>query len=708
MLPNTRFSAIPTRASASWSSGEVRKRAKHWSMIFYIFLQFSVYAFIVLLPLFGANVYLDSNIDPAPPPPPYYPPNAPPLPPQAPDGAFVAHSPSMPPFGGVGPLSGIATLSLSHLPPGSPRFWASSLGMFILTLIFLILARREFEVFIQLRLNWLSEPRPQLYAARLITYKHRPAPLGAGGGAAPRPSGEDMASALKPLFGEGLARCLAVPRHPFWPGLVSKGLAQLDKAGGHIVLASAGGDHLEADPVREAANKGLWEELKMLALGEDFESSYILLFRTRSARFAAMNSNTVLTNAKVGGTILSAKVVPAAAPHDCDWGALSTPRWIIVLAWIGIILFFGFWNVPVALAQSIASVASISRLMSDIGLGAVSEWLLGLSPSATSIIEGYLPSLVLAGLVILAYEIMPVLSRLQAPDSGTSAGLSTQRKFWLFNYLIIILASCIVGSLIETADKVLDGGTCVIFSLLGRSIPEQGSFWLNYILQDMLFLIPVMDMLMLSPAACFIFCGVICGCCCNSMCGMNGWFTQYIVKACQKLRYYKFYGRSSIVISATFLFCCIQPLILTITLPWTIFISRVWAHNHKRVLFHPLEVGFDPGGHYWLLAMRQLSYSVLLAQLALAAVHAMNQSYGNATLLLLLMWCTWFRFGRMIAYYSSQSLELPLEECARLDAEAPADDEFLSDAAKRYQANFFGAAKRSQDYEAAPVEQALA
>lgn len=62
----------------------------------------------------------------------------------------------------------------------------------------------------------------------------------------------------------------------------------------------------------------------------------------------------------------------------------------------------------------------------------------------------------------------------------------------------------------------------------------------------------------------------------------------------------------------------------------------------------------------------------------------------------------------MIAYYSSQSLELPLEECARLDAEAPADDEFLSDAAKRYQANFFGAAKRSQDYEAAPVEQALA
>jgi len=386
---------------------------RYFRMIFYIFLQFSVYAFIVLLPLFGANVYLDSNIDPAPPPPPYYPPNAPPLPPQAPDGAFVAHSPSMPPFGGVGPLSGIATLSLSHLPPGSPRFWASSLGMFILTLIFLILARREFEVFIQLRLNWLSEPRPQLYAARLITYKHRPAPLGAGGGAAPRPSGEDMASALKPLFGEGLARCLAVPRHPFWPGLVSKGLAQLDKAGGHIVLASAGGDHLEADPVREAANKGLWEELKMLALGEDFESSYILLFRTRSARFAAMNSNTVLTNAKVGGTILSAKVVPAAAPHDCDWGALSTPRWIIVLAWIGIILFFGFWNVPVALAQSIASVASISRLMSDIGLGAVSEWLLGLSPSATSIIEGYLPSLVLAGLVILAYEIMPVLSRLQ-------------------------------------------------------------------------------------------------------------------------------------------------------------------------------------------------------------------------------------------------------------------------------------------------------
>jgi hypothetical protein len=56
----------------------------------------------------------------------------------------------------------------------------------------------------------------------------------------------------------------------------------------------------------------------------------------------------------VGSCLLSAKAVPAADPIDCTWAALATPKWIIVLAWVGIVLFFGFWNVPVAIVQSFA------------------------------------------------------------------------------------------------------------------------------------------------------------------------------------------------------------------------------------------------------------------------------------------------------------------------------------------------------------------
>eukprot|EP00962_Isochrysis_galbana_P045992 scaffold18332_cov101-Isochrysis_galbana.AAC.1 len=63
-----------------------------------------------------------------------------------------------------------------------------------------------------------------------------------------------------------------------------------------------------------------------------------------------------------------------------------------------------------------------------------------------------------------------------------------------------------------------------------------------------------------------------------------------------------------------------------------------------------------------------------------------------------------FRFGRLHYYYSSKSLELPLEECARLDTEFPAGDDFLHTTAARYEAKFYGAAKKETGAEAGPEE----
>jgi len=311
-----------------------------------LLLLFALFAFPVLLPTYSINVYAGMDIDLAPPPPPNMPPSPPPQPPMLPGSLYIepVYNDT---YGGVSPLSGFKTLSLGHLPPGSPRYWASSTAMFILTILFLALTRTEFEEFVKLRIQWLSAKKPQMYAARLITSQHTPAPLGAGGGFAARPTGEAMLAHLKPLFGDGLADCLAVPRHPFWPGLVSKGLGAVEKGANKTSSAT---DKVNAGVAGDTAKTAM-SEFKIMALGEDTETSYILLFRTRAARFTAVNSPSLLTNATIGDCTLSAHAKAAAAAEDYSWDSLSTPRWIVVLAWIGTILFFAFWNIPIAVAQ---------------------------------------------------------------------------------------------------------------------------------------------------------------------------------------------------------------------------------------------------------------------------------------------------------------------------------------------------------------------
>jgi hypothetical protein len=661
---------------------------RYFKMNTMLLLLFALFAGPILLPLYAVNVYADfDGIDPAPPPPPMFPPSPPPLPPQAPDGSFIPDAPSMPPFKGIGPFSGIATLSLGHLPPGSPRLWGSSLGMFILTCIFLALARREFEAYVSLRTKWLSAKRPQFYAARLVTFQHTPAPLGAGGGHAERPSGAEMKAALQPLFGDDLAEVLAVPRHPFWPGPLKKGLAVGEMAGGKVGGAA----------VKPGICATVFREFKMMALGEDSETSYLLFFRTRAARFSAISSRTILTNATIAGHTLSARAKPTVPPQDCAWASLSTPRWMIVLAYIGTILFFFFWNVPIAFIQSFASLESIGELLANIGLGAVKDFLFGLSPTATAMLQSYFPSILLAVAVATAYELIPLFSSLQGFESKTQMQLSTQRKFFYFNFLVVILGSIIVGSLIQTTDKILTGGTCVIFSLLGNAVPEQASFWINFLLQDALFLIPVMDILQLVPAAIFVFCAYFCACCrcgkCKGKCGPNGTLTSMLVKSCQPLKYFRQYGRCSIILTATFFFSTISPLIICVTIPWTVLLCRVWDHNNKRVLPHARGAGFDTGGAHWALAMQQLTFSLMVSQLVLAAVHVLNQSYGSTVCLLALIWCTWFRFSRLTSYYGPLAEELPLEECRKLDTANKADQAFLNDAAAAYAKTFYGAPK---------------
>jgi len=45
--------------------------------------------------------------------------------------------------------------------------------------------------------------------------------------------------------------------------------------------------------------------------------------------------------------------------------------------------------------------------------------------------------------------------------------------------VLVLLGSCVVGSLFETAKLILSGGYCTLLALLGRSVPAQARLGLG-------------------------------------------------------------------------------------------------------------------------------------------------------------------------------------------------------------------------------------
>jgi hypothetical protein len=66
---------------------------------------------------------------------------------------------------------------------------------------------------------------------------------------------------------------------------------------------------------------------------------------------------------------------------------------------------------------------------------------------------------------------------------------------FVFNFFLVLLASCIAGSLYATVADILKSGWCALIVILGRTLPEQSSFFLNYLLQDALLITPLVDLL---------------------------------------------------------------------------------------------------------------------------------------------------------------------------------------------------------------------
>ena len=147
------------------------------------------------------------------------------------------------------------------------------------------------------------------------------------------------------------------------------------------------------------------------------------------------------------------------------------------------------------------------------------------------------------------------------------------------------------------------------------------SFFLNFLVQQIFFFLPVGDVLAIGPLlvlpltylirACAYCC---CSCCCKKV--GAGLRTFKLHANLQNLMYPIFYGRSELISNIGYVFACIAPVVVVPVILWFTLASILWPYNLKFI-FKPKEgKKFDSGGVFWPTVASQQLAALIVAQLA--------------------------------------------------------------------------------------------
>ena len=431
-----------------------------------------------------------------------------------------------------------------------------------------------------------------------------------------------------------------------------------------------------ADALAETAR-----ELQRLFRNEETGAYYIALFRTRRARSACAQGLALFEQ-------LPTLTSGAPHPRDVCWPNLHHAKWATDvnagIAWALTVLLFLAWNVPVAAVQAIVSIERLTELLDEAGMEGALSWL-ETGTIAIATLEGWVASLTLSTMQMLTLYsgVLTLLSRAMGWPSHTMIGISTLNKMWTFNFVLVLLASCIAASLYDTLEHVLRSGWCELVGIIGRSVPRNTDFWLNYLVTETLLFIPLLDLLQVLPLLLLVVDAILrrlyrCCCAVGDGGGAVGRWARgepYLPTLVQKLMFEYLYSRAAMVVSVGVMFSSIAPIVAVVVACWLRFASAAWAHNTRWVLRTPQGAGFDAGGVYWPHAVQKQVYALLVSQLVLAAVLALNLNLFPMLGVLALMTVTYVRAKSLAAYFGPLAADLPLSACMELDAELWRDAE---------------------------------
>eukprot|EP00054_Salpingoeca_dolichothecata_P014176 m.79523 g.79523 ORF g.79523 m.79523 type:complete len:798 (+) comp20860_c0_seq3:205-2598(+) len=546
-------------------------------------------------------------------------------------------------------VSGIDTISLSHVDEESDRMWAHWFATYLFGLAALYLIHGVYKEYIKYRIRYLQQKHPY---QRTVLVRDIPEDFQNNEAFKEKFSRmyDDVTATHVAQDVPDLRKALALRQKICWKLEHTKGAIATLKEGKDRPQARdggflcCGGQKVDAEEHWTAKLAEQNEEVGKLmdeANGEPkFTSAGFVTFDSLSSAATAMQSN----HAKEPATW---DVSPASEPHDVCWANLAMGFWARLirssLFGVATVALVILWVIPVSFVASLTTLEALSENLSF--LDGVND----LPAVVVGFLEGFLPTLALIIFMAILPMIMLAFAKGQGIPFISAIHISALQKLFLFQVVNVFFVSIIAGSLFEDTSAITDDPV----GLLGNSIPKTGIFFTNYVMIQSMIGFPI-QMLQLGTL-------IVSWIKHKFLCKTKREFD--LALAPKPFQYFKLAPRHLLVFLIGLTYAVISPIILPFLV---IFFGSGYITYRYSLLYVHMPL-FESGGAMWPRMFNRVMVGVLLSQIVVLGVLGVKKAAIASPLIIPMLFITIVFWRHMNSVFEKVPLYIPRSDAVDAD-----------------------------------------
>ncbi|XAR58523.1 hypothetical protein NMG60_11013951 [Bertholletia excelsa] len=381
--------------------------------------------------------------------------------------------------------SDIDKLSISNVPPGSPRFWGHLLMAYVFTFWTCFVLYKEYKIIASLRLHFIASEKRRPDQFTVLVRNVPPDP------------DESVTEHVEHFFRVNHPDHYLSHQIVYNANDLAKLVAKKRSLKNWLVYYQ---NKFERKSKRSTTKTGFWglwgktvdaidyytEEIEKLNEREAAERERVMSDSSAiiPAAFVSFRSRwgaavCAQTQQSCDPTIWLTEWAPE--PRDVFWDNLAIPYVELsirrLLMTVGIFFLTFFFMIPVAIVQSLANIDGIMKVLPF--LKPLMEM-----DVVKSFIQGFLPGIALKIFLTLLPTILKTMSKIEGFTSISYLERRSAAKYYMFLLVNVFLGSIITGTAFQQLHRFLNQSPTEIPRTIGVSIPMKATFFITYIMVD--------------------------------------------------------------------------------------------------------------------------------------------------------------------------------------------------------------------------------